>query len=242
MIAFLIILMISVSVAHSANITPFITDGNVATITEFPYLVSIQEVNVQICGGSLLNEKWILSSGRCFLFRSLADLIVEYGNSVITPGVDGPRRTGIERFIVHEDFANGARLNDIALAESKIPIVTGFHNTFVKLAPPGNRFNSGLLAVHAGWGHIENGVRNDILKKADLRVLSFDECVAAVDGTLEPSKKHICATGESVMCTGDLGKLITAATFGQVMNNILNFHLFRLPTSHQWHSGGNCFL
>lgn len=211
MFALKVIFLVSLSFANSMNIAPFISSGNDAEIAEFPYLVSIQEVNVQICGGSLLNEKFVLSSARCFHLRRVAELVIEYGSTVVTPGQQGPRKNGIERVILHENFALGARLNDIAVAESKVPIVTGFHNTFVKLAPLGNKFRSGSASVHAGWGHIISGERTNSLQKAYLNILSYDECLVAVDGTLAPTRRNICAIGESAMCIGDLGNYAAAA-------------------------------
>lgn len=202
-----IILLISFSFASSSKITPYLLNGNDAQITEFPYLVSIQEVNVQVCGGSLLSEKWILSGARCFYRRLVEKLIVEYGNTEITPGVNGPRRIELERTIIHENFALTPRSNDIGLAESKVPIVTGFHNTFAKLAPSGNKFNAGHMVVHAGWGQIENGERYTFLQKADFTVLSLNDCIAQLsENSAPPTKKNICVAGKGVICVGDLGE------------------------------------
>lgn len=206
MLTLKVALLISLSLAAAANILPKISNGDEAQITEFPYLVSIQQINVHICAGTLLSEQWILSSARCYATRPLAELNIEYGNSVISPGPIGLKKTGISRVILHQDFEMNPLVNDISLAEPVVSIITGFHESFVKLTVPGgSRFISGTNSVHAGWGHISESVRTTSLQKANLRVLSPQECIEATVETKNPERSNICAVANSVMCLGDLG-------------------------------------
>lgn len=200
------IIFISLSLVNAANVVPFLSNGDSAQITEFPFLVSIQQINVHVCGGSLLNERWILSSARCFVMRPISELNIEYGSSEITPGPNGVNNALINRIIVHEEFVQSTLTNDLSLVESATPITTGFHEPFAKLIiPGGSRFRSGTPSVHAGWGHVQQGVRTRVLQKAKINILSFEECMAAVGDTQRPTKYHICAIAESVMCSGDIG-------------------------------------
>jgi secreted trypsin-like serine protease len=200
--------LISISVVEAVEFAPYLSNGVEAIITEFPFLVSIQQINVHICGGNLLNEKWILSSARCYLTRPIADLSIEYGRTEITPGLNGSNKPGISQIILHESYGKPTVLsNDISLIESDRPIVTGFHQPFAKLAVPGSsNFFSGTKSVHAGWGHVQQNVRTNVLQKANVNILSFDECVEAVGDTDKPSKSNICTLGDSVTCAGDLGR------------------------------------
>lgn len=209
MLNFKLAILISLSVVNAVDIVPYLSNGDVAKITEFPFLVSIQQINVHICGGSLLNEKWILSSARCFQTRPLNELNIEYGNSEITPGPNGSNKARITQIIVHEDYNTPTRLeNDISLIESDTPINTGFHEPFARLViPGGSKFISGTKSVHAGWGHTSQNVRTNVLQKANIRIISFDECIEATGETQAAIKKNICAIGESVMCAGDLGEV-----------------------------------
>jgi secreted trypsin-like serine protease len=201
-------IFVSISAVNAAEIESFISNGAGAMITEFPFLVSIQQINVHICGGSLLNEKWILSSTRCYLTRNIDNLSIEYGNTEITPGLNGSNKPRISQIILHEKYGvPTAMANDISLIESDRPIVTGLHQPFAKLPVPGNsEFISGTASVHAGWGHVLQNVRTNVLQKANVNILSFDECVEAVGNTEKPGRSNICAIGDSVTCAGDLGK------------------------------------
>lgn len=194
-----------ISAAVSANIVPKISNGEDAQIAELPFVVSIQEINVHICVGSLLSERWILSAARCFVTRNIPDLNIEYGNTVISPGPTGDNKAAISEVIYHEDYSAGPLVNDIAVVLSSTPIVTGLFEPFVKLAAPGARIRSGIPSVHAGWGHTSLGVRATTLQKASVGIISHEECEIAAGETQGPSRNQICAYGESLICTGDLG-------------------------------------
>lgn len=197
--------LLLISAAASAKITPKLSNGEDALIAELPFVVSIQEINVHVCGGTLLSERWILSSARCFATRNIADLNIEYGNTVITPGPTGDNKAAIAQVIIHEDFGVGPTVNDIAVAMSATPMITGLFEPFVKLAAPGARVPSGISSVHAGWGHTSLGVRATTLQKASVGIISHEECKIAAGETQWPSRSNICAYGESLICTGDLG-------------------------------------
>lgn len=206
MIAIKVAILISLSLATASKLAPRISNGNGAQITEFPYLVSIQQINVHICGGTLLSERWILSAARCFRTRPINELNIEYGNSEISPGPNGLNKARISEIISHEDFSMNPLINDICLLQSDIAIITGFHEPFVKLTVNGgSRFSSGTVSVHAGWGHVKPDVRTTSLQKATINILSKQECYEATDDTQKPSRNNICAILDSVMCTGDLG-------------------------------------
>lgn len=209
MLNFKLTVLISLSAVNAVDIGLYLSNGSNARITEFPFLVSIQQTNVHICGGSLLNEKWVLSSVRCFVSRNINDMVLEYGNSEITPGPTGPNKAKIDKIVMHEDYGVPTNLaNDISLIESSIPIETGFHEPFAKLTVPGGAtFASGTESTHVGWGHVRLNTRTNVLQKAQSKFLPFDDCVIATNNTRSLSRNNICAIGESVMCAGDLGRL-----------------------------------
>lgn len=204
----LCLLLLSLSLCSAAKISPKLSNGNDAQIAEFPFIVSIQQINVHIGHGSLLNEKWILSSARLLFSQKIAELNIEYGNSVITPGPTDDNNAEISQIILHEEYdPSNARVNDISLIETVAPIIIDLHQPFAKLIiPGGSRFLSGTQSVIAGWGHIQpDFVRTNRLQKADLRILSRQECIEAVGDSEKPHERNICAIGESVICIADIG-------------------------------------
>lgn len=56
-----------------------------------------------------------------------------------------------------------------------------------------------------GWGQKAPGVTAEHLQRADLRIISMNECITMVNGTKLPYRESICAIETSVLCTGDIG-------------------------------------
>ena len=195
-------LLILFSFSNAINIVPYISNGDEARITEFPYLVSIQRNGGHVCGGSLLSERWILSAARCLENRPYNELTAQYGTSEIDTRVTGVNKARISRGVTHENFNYSLLLNDISLLESETPMITGFHGAFAKLAPEGSQFRKGTKAVHTGWGFIQPNQSTRNLQKANLRMWIAEECMAA---QTQVRLNTICAAAESVMCAGDPG-------------------------------------
>lgn len=188
-----------------------ISNGDEANIMEFPYLVSFQSANVQMCSGSVLNENWILSTARCFTNQRIHEMSIEYGLTVINLGETSLNRRNIERVIFHEEYQNiigETVLNDISLVQPDSPIKIDYQGAFAKLPVPGSstHFN-GKLATMVGWGQIRANQRTNRLYKAQQKILSMEECLMAVDDDKRrPNENNICSMGnESVICIGDLG-------------------------------------
>lgn len=206
------LLTLALTASATVDISPFISNGVEAEITEFPFLVSIQQINVHVCGASMLSETWILSSARCFAARPINELNIEYGKTIISPGPNGPNKAAISRVVIHEDFTTSQASfpNDISLAESATPMITGFHEPYAKLIVTGaSQFQSGTRASHAGWGHIRPSTRTTVLQKAEIHILSQKECTDAAADSTGPNRKNICAIGDSVLCTADVGMAVT---------------------------------
>lgn len=64
---------------YDANLVPLIVGGVEATPYEFPWIVSIQRPT-HSCGGSIINENWILTAGLsfkvCDIFKFLIKLLL----------------------------------------------------------------------------------------------------------------------------------------------------------------------
>jgi hypothetical protein len=111
------------------------------------------------CGGTLINERWMLSAAHCFQGlgqRSAADfLIVEDTNQI-----DNPRRRergkgralDVKRIVPHEGYRGDTSENDIALVELASPA----RSAAVALAGSSDPTleTAGKTVVVTGWGTI----------------------------------------------------------------------------------------
>ncbi|KAG5669925.1 hypothetical protein PVAND_000215 [Polypedilum vanderplanki] len=203
----LLIFFAFLSTICAFKITPSISDGLETDIKEFPFLISIQQSTLQLCTGVLITNKFALSSARCMSRRNIPQLVVEFGNTVINPGVrDGPNNVGISEIIFHPDFNYTTYENDICIIQLQNEInLDGFYEPFAHLSVTGSRFQSGTIGTHAGWGATLANVTNHQLHRADVTIISHSECITAVGESKQPFFQNICAMDKSVVCTGDMG-------------------------------------
>lgn len=55
----------STKTATGALGEPRVVGGNPATPVSWPWLVSLQYENEHFCGGTLIDESWVLTAGHC---------------------------------------------------------------------------------------------------------------------------------------------------------------------------------
>lgn len=90
------------------GLKPRITDGEDATPGEFPYQVSIRWGIPPLvplrhaCGGSILNEHYVLTAGHCIL--KIGKLKVFAGKHHISRDEDTQQEVAVERAIVHAQY------------------------------------------------------------------------------------------------------------------------------------------
>lgn len=134
----LFLLLLAITIANSYPSLTFrrlfennqhrIGGGTTAQRGQFPYIVSLRRITANmahVCGGSILNERFVLTAAHCIVYVRyiLKDqYIVQVGAHHVRN--DGVQHT-IRRGIIHEDLDMSKASNDIALIELKDPIVFG---------------------------------------------------------------------------------------------------------------------
>lgn len=130
----LVILSLAVVAALAAPTeekTPFVVGGVNALPGEFPYIVSLQWVilgrSTHVCGGSILNNIWVLTAAHCLTeIPSAGTLQILAGlHNQQIPGEAS--RVGIDRArsIIHHDWVPGGQVgpDDLALVSFKVQTV-----------------------------------------------------------------------------------------------------------------------
>lgn len=188
---------------HSAQ---RIFGGQNATEGQFPHQVSLKYYNKHTCGGSILNEKWILTAAHCINPRiPLAFVYVTVGSIHLMQG----EMYDIDMMKPHPGFSFTATKNDIALLRTKKVIqFTKFVSPIaIRCRPVG----AGQDAIASGWGRTQNAVLAPILQFEHFKTLSLDDCVSRMT---DPVKVHVhnsslCIVEETPsgkgVCNGDSG-------------------------------------
>ena len=119
-------------------------NGQVVPASEASY-------QAQICGASLIQDKWVLTAAHCVVNENgtkigEATIKALVGTSDL---LSGGQRIDIKRIIVHPDYDNDVVDSDVALIELKTTATTP------KVSVSGTDAATGSLATVIGWGALD---------------------------------------------------------------------------------------
>uniref|UniRef100_A0A1Q3FII4 Putative trypsin n=1 Tax=Culex tarsalis TaxID=7177 RepID=A0A1Q3FII4_CULTA len=186
-----------------------IVNGTDATIEDYPFMISLRSrTGSHSCGGSILNERWILTAAHCVDYYSTVYYqSVQVGRSDVSREVDESVHF-IEDVIIHPHYNPGnSYVNDIALIRLKTPLV--FSDTVQPVRLPTLKWSevANLDVTLIGWGRLESdGDLPTRLQQVDYFVVPNDRCNEFHRSHIYPS--HICAAvpdGGKGQCSGDSG-------------------------------------
>ncbi|CAL4104491.1 unnamed protein product, partial [Meganyctiphanes norvegica] len=182
-----------------------IVNGENTTIESFPWQVglSISRVNFTYCGGSIINDRFILTAAHCVEDKLPEDIHVRFAET----NRDGDAEIAMVKNIYIKDYTEYTH-HDIALIEIEEPIYFSAVKMPVCLPPNGKQEFAGIEAIVTGWGRLEwNGELADVLQKVSVDVMSTKECEkkSQYKGN-QVHKKIICAGARKKdACQGDSG-------------------------------------
>ena len=191
---------------------PRIVGGQNAPADTFTYQVSIQTTwGFHFCGGSVIDDNWILTAAHCVDGESANSLRVESG--ILNLSDNGETDT-VAEIIVHPGYDSRTNNNDIALLRlngtTSAPPVA-----LVDFASESTVSSAGTMAAVSGWGTLSSGGSSpDRLQYVEVPVVTNAECQDAyrseniTDGML-------CAgyigQGGADSCQGDSGGPLVVA-------------------------------
>nr|XP_018916831.1 PREDICTED: serine protease snake-like [Bemisia tabaci] len=157
------------------------------------------------CGGTLISENFVLTAAHC-IGTSLGDPVqVRLGELILNNEDDGasPVDVRVERTIVHPDYRDDRKYNDIALIRLERKV------TFSASIRPSCLHQGGelhRLPEATGWGYTEfGGKRSDALQKVKLDVINNTQCDQLYDAERrEPNRALERGIIETMLCAGKL--------------------------------------
>jgi hypothetical protein len=220
-----------------AEITCRIVGGVVAKEKAWPWQVIYYlktERGYIYCGGSIIDQKWILTAAHCTHSLNPSDYSVYEGTNTIA----GPTRTPghklkVQRVIPHEGYNKKTHENDIALIE----LANKATSKVVQLSAPqdGALEKPGTLATVTGWGTLRaliQGGTVDLLTnqpvrpgdpkyftnrlmQVDIPLVDEATCRGIYGSTID--HRSLCAglaAGGKDSCQGDSGGPLVTPTAG----------------------------
>ncbi|XP_011878431.1 PREDICTED: uncharacterized protein LOC105567833 [Vollenhovia emeryi] len=188
-----------------------IVGGQTTSMNEFPWMARLSYLNKFYCGGTLINDRYVLTAAHCvkgIIFRFMWFMIkVTFGehDRCIEKG---PETRYVVR-VLTGDFSFLNFENDIALLRlnERVPL----SDTIRPICLPTTLDNEyvGVKAIVSGWGTLkEDGKPSCILQEVEVPVMSLQTCRNTSYSPRMISDNMLCAgylEGQKDSCQGDSG-------------------------------------
>ncbi|XP_076851797.1 chymotrypsin-like protease CTRL-1 isoform X2 [Brachyhypopomus gauderio] len=199
------------SVCGVAPLNNKIVGGDNAVAGSWPWQVSIRLTiyNFHFCGGSLINNGWVLTAAHCFGSYTASQVTVYLG----TQSLAGTNTNQVSRTVTsvtkNPNYDPNIHNNDLALLRLSSTVTFTPYITPVCLAASNSAFFNGTLSWNTGWGNIATGVSlpsPGILQEVQIPIIGNRQCDCLYSGII--TGDMICAgalPGGKDPCQGDSG-------------------------------------
>ncbi|XP_065084074.1 chymotrypsin-2-like [Ochlerotatus camptorhynchus] len=182
-----------------------IVGGQNAASGQFPYQVSLRSSNnAHFCGGSIVNNRYVLSAAHCTFGRTSADTRVVVGTHLLNSGGTIHYTTNI---INHGSYNPNTLANDISLVRTAS--VIAYNNLVQPIDLEYTYITTGSGARVSGWGQLRNGKNSNNLQWLSTTIITLADCRRRFEPAYAASvfDNTICTLNPSGQgaCFGDSG-------------------------------------
>uniref|UniRef100_A0A182QJ87 Peptidase S1 domain-containing protein n=1 Tax=Anopheles farauti TaxID=69004 RepID=A0A182QJ87_9DIPT len=194
------------SVPLPSNPSLRVIGGNITDIDQFPWMAALYYRDRFTCGGSLINDRYILTAAHCVARLDAAGLEVFLRRpNIVTLNEDAVRRR-VSRIIMsrYQELRNN---NDVALLLLKDPLRSEDGLVPICLHADGSNID-GREAIVTGWGTTESGELSEQLQQLTVPILTNQQCRKSGYFRFQITAKMLCAgylEGGRDSCQGDSG-------------------------------------
>ncbi|XP_065361336.1 venom protease [Calliphora vicina] len=189
-----------------------IVGGTTTGVSEYPWMARLSYFNRFYCGGTLINDRYVLTAAHCVKGFMWFMIKVTFGEHDRCNDKERPEtRFVLRAFTQKFSFSNFD--NDIALLRlnDRVPITSFIRPICLPRAEERNDLFVGTKGIATGWGTLkEDGKPSCLLQEVEVPVLDNETCVAQTNYTQKMiTKNMMCAgypgKGERDSCQGDSG-------------------------------------
>uniref|UniRef100_A0A8C5N5B7 Zgc:165423 n=1 Tax=Gouania willdenowi TaxID=441366 RepID=A0A8C5N5B7_GOUWI len=197
------------SVCGKPALNTRIVGGQTAPAGSWPWQASLHEFS-HFCGGSLINNQWVLSAAHCFQgsTATASRLTVYVGRQTQGPSNPNEVSRSVSLVINHPNYNSTTNDNDIALLRLSSAVTFTDYILPVCLAASGSSVHSGEDVWVTGWGALsEGGSSANDLMEVDVPTVGNRQCNCDY-GVGQITNNMICAglrEGGKDSCQGDSG-------------------------------------
>ncbi|CAG9860336.1 unnamed protein product [Phyllotreta striolata] len=217
-----------------------IRNGLEAELNEFPWMALLgyksDKGTLYRCGGTILNDRYILTAAHCIMYNPYIVRVGEYnissetdctsiGNLIFKCNLP-VQDVAIEQSIVHPQYSSSSYENDIALIRVQKMNIHLEHIRPICLPLGTFKTSKSEKFIVTGWGVVVVGTGrgSEVLKKAEIKKVDNLTCKNRYSGLRATiTEKQICALGMNNQdsCKGDSGGPIQQMT--DVYNNTARY-------------------
>ncbi|XP_075071855.1 trypsin-like [Mixophyes fleayi] len=197
----LLLSVLGLAAAFPYNDDDKIVGGYTCPLNTVPYQVSLN-AGYHFCGGSLINDQWVVSAAHCYKSR----IEVRLGEHDIEVLEGTEQFIASAKIIRHPNYNSYMLDNDIMLIKLSQPATLNTRIQAIRL--PTHCDVAGTQCLISGWGNtLSNGVNYpDLLQCLDAPILTEEECYNSYPGQI--TGNMICVgylEGGKDSCQGDSG-------------------------------------
>jgi len=192
-----------------------IVGGEEASDGEFPFQVSLRSVGAvgltHFCGGSIIDENWVLTAAHCCAGQIPATMHVVAGGIKLNNFENEEEPRNLDAIIGHPDYSAATISNDACLLKMKEPFEWTEFVQPIALPAVMQDTAAGSMVTVTGWGTTSEGALGlpNVLHKVSVPVVSDEDCNASYGASgYAVADSMICAglpEGGKDSCQGDSG-------------------------------------
>ncbi|XP_048848343.1 serine protease 27-like [Brienomyrus brachyistius] len=219
------------NVCGQAPLNTKIVGGVDAGPGNWPWQCSLRLNGSHVCGGSLINNTWVLTAAHCFESASPAYWKVCVGLQTQEGANPNGQCSAVSYIFINQLYDSLTHDNDIALMQLSTPLNFTDYVQPVCLAASSSTFYSGTETWVTGWGDISSEVSlpsPGILQEVQIPIVGNKICSCLYGaGNINITNNMICAgllQGGKDSCQGDSGgPLVVRQASAWVQAGVVSF-------------------